>query len=190
MSSESVQARKRTLREALRRAFPTGTADCAAAIQTKVLGLHELRGAKSIALYASARHEPPTEHLFTLLRDLEADLAFPCVAGDGLILHGVTRWEELEPGHFGILEPPRDSPEIDPSAIDVFLVPGLLFDREGRRLGRGGGHYDRLLRRSRSDALRIGLCFANHVVGEVPVAEWDVPMQLIVTEDEVIRCPR
>ena len=53
-----------------------------------------------------------------------------------------------------------------------------------------GGHYDRLLQRSRPDALRIGLCFASYLVGEVPVAEWDVPMHLIVTEDEVIRCPR
>ena len=54
-------------------------------------------------------------------------------------------------------------------------------------MGRGGGHYDRLLGQARADACRVGLCSAQRVVAEVPTAEWDAPMHIIVTEDELIR---
>jgi 5-formyltetrahydrofolate cyclo-ligase len=71
--------------------------------------------------------------------------------------------------------------------VDVFLVPGLLFDRAGHRLGRGGGHYDRLLRGARRTALRAGICYAERLVAEVPAEERDVSMDVIVTESEVLR---
>ena len=71
--------------------------------------------------------------------------------------------------------------------MDVFLVPGLLFDRAGRRLGRGGGHFDRLLARACPGALRVGVCVAERVVDELPEGPWDVRMHRIVTEHETLR---
>ena len=77
-----------------------------------------------------------------------------------------------------------------PEEVDLFVVPGLLFDRAGRRLGRGGGHLDRLLGRARKDAARVGLCYAQRVVQELPAAPWDVAMHVVVTDREVIRPER
>ena len=74
-----------------------------------------------------------------------------------------------------------------PAAMDLALVPGLAFDRAGRRLGRGGGHYDRLLARAPlRAAFKIGLAFAWQLQPRVPAARHDVPMDLVATEKELI----
>ncbi len=91
---------------------------------------------------------------------------------------------DLVPGVFGIPEP-RDCPVADPASIDFVLVPGRAFDRTGNRLGRGGGYYDRFL--ASLDAVLCGCGFAAQIVDDVPVEPHDLPLELIVTEDEVIR---
>jgi 5-formyltetrahydrofolate cyclo-ligase len=75
------------------------------------------------------------------------------------------------------------------SRIDVFAVPGLLFARDGIRLGRGWGYYDRLLSRARPDALRIGICYSDRVRDALPSAAHDVPVRLLVTDAAVLHCP-
>lgn len=87
----------------------------------------------------------------------------------------------------GIREPEQDSIRVPVEEIDAFLVPGLMFDRNCRRLGRGGGHYDRLLGRARVGAASIGICYAEHVVDELPEDPWDVAMDLVVTDRFVVR---
>ncbi|NQT89063.1 5-formyltetrahydrofolate cyclo-ligase [bacterium] len=101
---------------------------------------------------------------------------------DARIVRDVAK--ELVPGAFGILEP-RDCPVADPASIEFVLVPGRAFDREGNRLGRGGGYYDRFL--APLDAVLCGCAFAAQVVDAVPCEAHDLPVGLIVTEDEVIR---
>ncbi len=66
--------------------------------------------------------------------------------------------------------------------LDAVLVPGLAFDLNGRRLGRGGGHYDRFLVRLRPDCLRVGVCFEGQIVDTVPADPWDQPVDAVVTE--------
>jgi len=65
------------------------------------------------------------------------------------------------------------------------LVPGRAFDRKGNRLGRGGGYYDRFL--GALDAVLCGCGYAVQIVDDVPVDAHDLPLQIIVTEDEVVR---
>ncbi len=88
----------------------------------------------------------------------------------------------------GIREPRPESALVSASEIDVFVVPGLMFDSAGRRLGRGGGHYDRYLEQRRADATTIGVCFTEHLVDELPSDTWDIAMDLIVTDEIVVRC--
>jgi 5-formyltetrahydrofolate cyclo-ligase len=66
-------------------------------------------------------------------------------------------------------------------------VPGVLFARNGARLGRGGGHYDRLLARAAPGALRIGICYADRLRDALPVDPHDAFVDIIVTELEVLR---
>ena len=94
-------------------------------------------------------------------------------------------------GAYGIPEPPRlpgRPPRTD--GFDLVLVPGVAFDRMGRRLGQGLGYYDRFLGRLPGDVLRVGLAYSDQVVPEVPVDEWDVTLHALVTEEGVIRFPQ
>lgn len=93
---------------------------------------------------------------------------------------------DVAPGAFGIREP--ISPQAWPlEEIDLVIVPALAFDREGNRLGRGGGYYDRFLGDSRLRAIRCGICFDEQIVEDVPCDDHDVPMDMLVSEREVLR---
>jgi 5-formyltetrahydrofolate cyclo-ligase len=76
---------------------------------------------------------------------------------------------------------------VDPASIDLVVTPGLAFDRRGRRLGYGGGHYDRFLRRLPPSTIRVGIGFAAQVVDRVPAGPTDEPLDALVTEEGLIR---
>ncbi|WP_237051503.1 5-formyltetrahydrofolate cyclo-ligase [Magnetospirillum sp. ME-1] len=113
-------------------------------------------------------------------------LALPAVTETGGILE-FRRWtpgETLEAGPHGTRHPPAVPPVIP----GVVLAPLLAFDRRGFRLGYGGGYYDRTLGELRRSGaiLAIGLAFAAQEVGTVPTDPWDIPLDLIATEQGVI----
>ncbi len=110
----------------------------------------------------------------------QKQLLLPVVVGSDLELRLYQSSEPLLSGAYGIAEP-VGSPFTDYSAIELALIPGIAFDRSGRRLGRGKGYYDRLLPRLPS-AYKMGVCFPFQLVDEVPVEEFDILM------DEVITC--
>ncbi len=190
MAQEPVEARKRVLRAAAR-ALPTqGLEGASAEAQRRLLELPELDSVGVVFVYAAAEHEISTDALVARLRARGTRLVFPRVQGPELGLIEIKGPEDLAPGYQGILEPTSNGAGTLPDEVDLFVVPGLLFDRAGRRLGRGGGHLDRLLGRARKDAARVGLCYAQRVVQELPVARWDVAMHVVVTDREVIRPER
>ncbi len=78
---------------------------------------------------------------------------------------------------------PEDEIPPDPRTIDVVIVPGTAFTRDGDRLGQGGGWYDRFLRSVRPDCVTIGVAFAPQVMAELPVEPHDVRLDHVVTED-------
>ncbi len=90
-----------------------------------------------------------------------------------------------QPG-WSLAEPPGDAPPVDPADVEAVLVPGLAFDRRGRRLGRGGGYYDRLLDRFPKPTLRIGLFFAVQELAEICEEPHDRRLDMIVTENETL----
>ncbi len=92
---------------------------------------------------------------------------------------GVTR------GPHGVRLPPADAPHVPAGEIDVALIPGVAFDGQGRRLGRGGGFYDRYLAQPDLTVRRIGVAFEEQIVAAVPTEPWDVPMQAVVTNRAV-----
>jgi 5-formyltetrahydrofolate cyclo-ligase len=92
---------------------------------------------------------------------------------------------DLKPGHFGIREPADHCRAWALNGLDFILVPGVAFDLQGRRLGRGKGYYDRLLAGLRG--ARCGVAFDRQIVGEVPVTSHDIVMNWIVTPTRWIR---
>lgn len=77
---------------------------------------------------------------------------------------------------------PTATVPIDPSTIDLVVVPGVAFTVGGQRLGQGGGWYDRFLSQLRNDATAVGVCFEPQLVDALPVESHDVVLDLVVTE--------
>lgn len=94
---------------------------------------------------------------------------------------------DLRPGAYGIMEPLPDLPEAKPEEIGLVIVPGLVFDRAGNRIGYGGGYYDRFLPQL-TRAAKVAVAFSLQIVPRVPFDERDRPVDYVVTEDEVIDC--
>lgn len=94
---------------------------------------------------------------------------------------------ELVPGELGVFEPLAHCREIPADILDWVLVPGVAFDSEGGRLGRGKGHYDRWLLGS-SRAIRCGIGFEEQVVTKVPLEPHDVRLHYVVTPARVRDC--
>ena len=136
--------------------------------------------AETVLLYASVfAEEIDTTPILRLALRAGKRLACPRVdrAADRLRLHFINDpARDFEPGILGIPEPGPACPEADPAAIDWALVPGLAFDAAGFRLGRGKGHYDRLLPALRPDASRWALALDPQWVDALPVESHDQPL--------------
>lgn len=89
---------------------------------------------------------------------------------------------------FGMEQPIDSGPVIPVHEIDVFLTPGLAFDRRGGRLGNGAGFYDRVLSRRRADSLAVGVTIDDRVLEAVPLEDHDELVDWVATESTVIEC--
>jgi 5-formyltetrahydrofolate cyclo-ligase len=185
MSAGAVRDRKRRLRSESRAIRVTAPREAAAAARVRLGELDVWESARSVALYAARRDEPSLDAFAERLVGAGVGVAWPRIESDRIVLRRAAV-ADLSPGYQGIREPSAEAPSVSPEQIDVFVVPGLLFDRHGFRLGHGRGHYDRLLSGARSDSLSIGFSFAERVVDSLPVDDWDVAMHLVVTQSELI----
>lgn len=95
----------------------------------------------------------------------------------------------VEEGYQGIREPLEGIP-VPVSEIDLVIVPGLAFDEQGNRLGRGRGFYDRFLSHPDFRGLKCALAFEEQIVAAIPVAPDDVPVDMVVTDVRVLRFQR
>jgi 5-formyltetrahydrofolate cyclo-ligase len=180
-------ALRRSVRDARRSLSDHERREASEAISTRIRLLPELLTSRAVLVYAASAWEVDVEAAANHLRGRGVRTLYPRVDGGDLDLVSVTRIDELVDGHRGIREP--RGPALDPAIIDAVLVPGVAFDLRGRRLGQGGGHYDRLLPRI-EDALRIGVAFTCQIVPQVPMDDHDIEMDLLVTERSVHRFGR
>ena len=191
-----VKERKEMLRRACRDLLRSKAGSEAARLAGERAQRHFLaefppRRGMSLAIYNAVRGEMETEGIREEYLAAGAGLFYPCVAGPGtLAFFPFREGDRWVTGTYGIPEPSRPAgfpPKSD--GFDLVLVPGLAFDRCGRRLGKGLGYYDRFLARLTGDTLRVGFAYSEQLVPKVPVDEWDAAMHAIVTEEGVIRCP-
>ncbi len=152
-------------------------------IVEKLKGLQSLLQAKKPVLFCPFDNEPDITPLFSYVMNKTGSLILPKVKGDSLVLYSIQEINDLEVGSFCIMEP-TNGEQIDPKDVDFILVPGVAFDKKGYRLGFGKGYYDRLL--PKTEAFKVGVCYSFQVLKTLPIDPWDVPMDLVVTEDFVI----
>lgn len=149
-------------------------------IMRQVESLPAFQQAQTVLLYWSMADEVQT-HAFVEKWYKDKVLLLPCVDGDDLRLRQYTGPECMVEGEqFGIGEP--TGPEFtDLDSVELIMVPGVAFDHQGNRMGRGRGFYDRLLK-STPNALKVGVAFDFQMLEEIPVEEFDVKMDKVISE--------
>lgn len=155
------------------------------AIAERVAALPELAGAMLLLLYWPMGSEVDPRPILDLL-PTGLSFALPRVVGSDVVPVAYAPGDPLASSRLGPQEPVLGV-GLAPVSIDAVIVPGVAFDRRGERLGYGGGFYDRFAARLRPGAPRIGLAFALQIAPEVPTGGSDVGVDVVVTEDEVIR---
>lgn len=153
--------------------------------------LDEFSRAKCVMVYVSKEDEVDTIGLITDMLKSGKRVAVPFVDEERmeLIPCEISTLEELAVGTFGVMEPdPGDLRIVNTEEIDVVVVPGMAFDRNCNRLGRGKGYFDRFLKRLKGGKKVIGLAFSEQVFDSIPVEENDVKVDIVITESSIIRC--
>jgi 5-formyltetrahydrofolate cyclo-ligase len=154
------------------------------AAQRQLLALPEFEAASTLALYCPTRNEVFTEEIFACARRDGKRVVYPRVREAHLEFVVAADPQALLPGAFGILEPAGDD-LVPISGLDLIVVPGVAFDREGHRLGYGKGFYDRALRHA-AGAVLVGLCFDFQLVDALPAEAHDVRMDMVVTDERML----
>jgi 5-formyltetrahydrofolate cyclo-ligase len=156
-----------------------------ASLQRRLIEWDGYRRCGAVLLYAAANGEVATDALFADAIAAGKSVFYPRLnaSRDRMKIVAVGDRATLRPGAYGILEPQGE--EIaNPSDLDRLLicVPGLAFSVAGVRLGRGGGHYDRLLAALAPPAVTVGLAYSFQLLDELPSKSHDRRLDFIVTE--------
>ena len=159
-------------------------------ICAKFAGLPEYGSAQTILFYIHVRSEVRTQDfLQTSLSDGKRVVVPYCV-GRELKLFPLERMNDLAEGSWQILEPKpelrvREDKEVDVTALDLVMVPGVAFDVHGGRMGHGKGYYERLLERVPEEVPFVALAFECQMFSHIPMEPDDVYMDKIITEKAV-----
>lgn len=142
-------------------------------------------GPRMLAAFMPYLDEPDIKPLLSELLSAGWTLAMPAVQRNKLVFRNVTDLSQnIRNPVTGILEASEDCPPVDEAQIDVAIVPGRAFTREGLRMGRGNGGYDYWIeaqRKRRPDTRFIGVCFECQLVPELPMEAHDQPVDSVVT---------
>lgn len=191
-STDDLAVRKQAIREAAHanRRAQVNKDEISAAIVHSFMHLHEYIAAKTVMFYIDVRDEARTQHALPEAIAGGKRIVIPfCVDGQLELFH-LEAMDELTIGKYKILEPRtelRDLPSkrLQPEDLDLIMVPGVAFDKQGGRTGHGKGYYDKLLQHARLDCPLVALAFECQMFPEIPMQEHDIYMDKVVTENAI-----
>ena len=149
-----------------------------------------------VAGYWASNGELPLNLVMPPLAARNQQFLLPLVGMDKQLLFAPWQFgEAVQPNRYGIPEPVTPSEWFTPEQLDLVLVPLVGFDRRGQRLGYGGGYYDRsfafLKQQSRpATPLLVGIGYAFQQLDAIDAQAWDIPLDFIATDQELIDCHR
>ena len=156
-------------------------------IVQRFMALPEYAAAKTVMFYIDVRDEVRTRHVLPDAIRGDKRIVIPyCVDGELELFH-LESMDELDVGMYKILEPKVElrsvtEKRLQPTDLDLIMVPGVAFDRQGGRTGHGKGYYDKLLEHARSDAPLVAMAFECQIFPEIPCGSHDIYMDKVVTE--------
>ena len=172
---------KQEIRKMIRLRKQQHTADESSVVITRLKANPRFSQAQTLLLYSALPDEVQTQSLLDELTEAGKTVLLPKVVNsEDMELRRYTGKADLQPGAYDIMEP-VGALFTDYASIDVAVVPGMAFDAQGHRLGRGKGYYDRFLAKV-PDVYKIGLCFSWQIVDEVPSEANDIMMDEIIVQ--------
>lgn len=160
-------------------------------VSSSIYKMPEYQNAKTIMCFISFANEIDTKELIETAIKQGKSVVIPITIPETKELKPsqILDFSELEKGFYNILTPKEEFIRyIDPSTIDLILVPGVVFAKDGYRIGYGGGYYDRFLSKVDSSVPKFAIGFDLQVVDNVPKESFDIPVDLIITEKRIIDC--
>lgn len=186
MQSDDLNAQKQAARRAARQQLaqisPQEFSAIGAAMWQTLQAQPAWQSAESVFCFVGALHEPDTMPILQGALSAGKQLLVPRIAGPGQMqLVPLQSLEQLQPGAFGILEPPQALPAVPAgSGVQLAVLPCLAATRSGARLGHGGGYYDRFL--ANYSGRRLILCPEALLAQSLPTGPLDEPAQAVLTE--------
>jgi 5-formyltetrahydrofolate cyclo-ligase len=154
-------------------------------IMSKLMELDEFKKAENVLFYISFGSEVMTYDAINATLMDGKTVYIPYLNGKDMKFTKINDLSGLRKSHYGALEP-VNMDNLTRDVLDLVIVPGMAFDRKGNRIGSGLGFYDRFMRGR--NMKKIAVCFDMQIVDNVYEKEHDVPVDIIITEKEVIRC--
>ena len=183
MPKRSIRAKYLAERTSLR------AHDCQAVsvnIQERLLNLDMFSRARGVALYSPIRNEVLTDTVANCALGLGKRVAFPRICGEELEFIEIANLCDLAPGTFGVHEPTGNI-RVTLNDLDLMVVPGIVFDHSGHRLGYGRGYYDRTLKACPFSCKTIGFAYDFQLIDSLPIVEaHDQKLSLLITEERVL----
>lgn len=159
-------------------------------IVQRFMSLSEYAVAQTVMFYIDVRDEVRTRQALPEAIRSDKRIVIPyCVDGELELFH-LQSMEELDVGMYKILEPKKElravaAKKLQPEDLDLIMVPGVAFDRNGGRTGHGKGYYDKLLEHARADTPLVALAFECQLFPQIPCEDHDIFMDKVVTEAAV-----
>ncbi len=156
----------------------------------QMMTMPEIQSINVIMTYVDFGKEVRTVPLISDLLNHGKRIVVPYCEKGEIQLFWLKNLNELAPGYFGILEPKIElrrlsERRMQPDELQAILIPGVAFDPQGGRLGRGKGFYDRFLKKTPKNALKIALAFDFQMFDVVPMSEIDQYVDIVATESKI-----
>ncbi len=154
----------------------------------KLRKLHDFIISSTIFVYLSMPEEVSTDMIIKQALDSKKVVTCPVVCKKQGVMKAAQLYglDHVVPGAYGIREPEGKSLIIQETKIDLAIVPGVVFDKKGARIGYGGGYYDKFLPKLKKNTAIIALAFDLQIVNNITQDEYDVPVDIIITEQRII----
>jgi len=169
---------------------PARAARSASEATSRLIAQREFTDARSVMIFIPSPGEIDARQIARAAWSAGKRVAVPKIRAPGVMdaieIHSLET--DLAPGTMNIMEPVGNNLQVL-GELDLIVAPAMAFDRRGNRLGRGGGYYDRFID-EHSGSLIFGLGFSEQLLDELPIEPHDRPVNLIATNNELLRLPR
>lgn len=156
-------------------------------IASRLFSLKEYQRTDGIFIYMSFRDEVDTKSIIEEAWREGKQVACPLVKGREMAFLEVMTWDDFLPGRMGILEPKQGKKIVTVNnEKGLMIMPGLAFDRGRRRIGYGGGYYDRYLENRENQFVTVALAYMEQIWERLPSTEQDIRPDMIITEEGII----